>query len=208
MKKNKLWSIITVLVFSAIFTFSSCSKNSSLPPYVLGGCWIAETDSWYYYITFYDNHTFDYTSESKRGSEGTAKGTYTYDSSNNIISCSGYVATVYMDGDVTSGDWKADFQYDEGSKLLTKLSSDIIFSRDKAYDNKDHSRDMYCDMCGGTGVCRACDGGGVCYFCHGAGGEYDRYLGRWVDCRHCDNGFCSDCNGTGRCPECNGTGMK
>lgn len=214
MKSGQRLNIIAmfVILLCTILSFTSCSKDDekdtnrgTLPSYILDGTWIAETDAWYFYITFDKSGTFEYDSESKRGSQGTASGTYTYDSKSCIITCVGYVGTVYTDGDVQTGDFNAQFKYDEKEKTLERISSGTKFSKGTAYDNKDHSMDFVCDYCGGTGRCGMCNSG-ICTFCNGKGGETE--MGRWWDCRHCDNGRCSYCKGTGNCLECNGTGNK
>lgn len=130
------------VMLGTTITFSSCSSDddnnensSSLPAYIKGGTWIAETVGWYFYISFDDKGHFDYTKQSKRGSEGQAKGTYKYNAKTHIITCTGYSGTVYTDGDVQSGDFNAQFEYDESRRLLKRIESNTFFAKDKAYVN-------------------------------------------------------------------------
>lgn len=211
---NQLFSkLFLVCLFGTLFAISSCDKDddgetnigsSKAPDYLFGDTWIAETDNWYFYLTLSKNGTYEYQSESKRGSEGYGAGTFTYNSKSKIITCKGASGTVYNDGDVSSGSSTMQFEYRESEKLLKNINTNCYFSKGHSYDNREKSN--VCSDCNGTGVCSHCTNG-KCSNCLGSGTERDTYSGKYYTCRFCNGKkVCSYCGGTRTCLECNGTG--
>lgn len=121
-----------VLVLGTAITFSSCSKDdddSSPAPTYLKGTWTATGGSWTYYITFDGNGNFDYHASTSRGSSSQAKGKYSYNASTHIITCEGASGTVYSDGEIRGGEWKAQYRYEESKMQIYNLTSELYFRK-------------------------------------------------------------------------------